>query len=100
MKDDQSFGVHFMIRRDKAQDNVAPIYAKISVDGKQALLSTKYRVAIGAWENKKGLAKSGEPELSQLNTDLELERSAITTCHKALRQEGELLSPHLVRLRI
>ena len=57
-KQNCTFGVVFYLRKQKAtaQGN-APIYARITVNGRRTEISVKRSVPASGWDTKKGLAK-------------------------------------------
>jgi len=57
MKTVHTFTILFWIRRKKIQDGKAPVYARVTNDGKRSENSNKRSVEPDRWDPKKGLAK-------------------------------------------
>lgn len=53
-----TFGVIFYLKKQKTTaQGKAPIYARVTVNGKRTEISVKRSVAVSGWDAKKGLAK-------------------------------------------
>lgn len=50
MKTTNSFSLNFFIKKDKASKGNAPIYVRITVNGKFVDMSLKRRVKMDTWE--------------------------------------------------
>jgi len=70
-----TFGIVFYLKRQKEKNGKAPIYARITVDGKRAEISIKKDIDISNWGFGKGMAKGKGDEIRMLNTYLEQIRS-------------------------
>jgi hypothetical protein len=80
MKTTNTFGVHFILRKNKTQNGKYPVYARISVNKSRCELALKCYMKKEDWNEVKGLAKPKNDELKQLNTYFEeVERRSLTT---------------------
>lgn len=62
------FNILFYIRRDKANNQgVAPIYCRITVDGKRSELAVKREVHTTKWQPSKGCVKGTNEEARSIN---------------------------------
>ena len=52
MKTQHTFSLSFFLKKDKESNGTAPLYAKVTIDGTPARLSTKRRLAIKDWNQK------------------------------------------------
>jgi len=57
-----TLGIVFYLKRPNAHDGKAPIYVRITVDGKRALISLKTEVEIKNWDEGKGMLKAKSSE--------------------------------------
>ena len=58
MKSNNTFGVHFVLRTQKADtDCKIPVYARITVNGTRCEVSMKYHIYKNDWNIGKGEAK-------------------------------------------
>ena len=53
MRTTNTFGIQFLIRKNKAKDESAPIYARITVDGQRVEISLKRWINPTNWDTKK-----------------------------------------------
>ena len=79
-----SFGIHFLIKTNKIISDLAPIYARISVDSKRCEISVKRRILVENWDFGKGMAKPKLPENKQLNIYLEQLRTKLVQYYQEL----------------
>ena len=69
MKTTNTFGVVFYLRKYKARDGKAPIYARITVDGQRTDIAIKRDIDIdNNWNGAKGMAKGKNEEIRALNS--------------------------------
>ncbi|MBD8489091.1 hypothetical protein IFO69_10065 [Echinicola sp. CAU 1574] len=77
-----TFGVIFFIKKYKAKNGRAPIYARITVDGRRADFSVRKSIEPRFWNGMKGLAKGSNPETIKFNQFIESIRSKIVTLYQ------------------
>lgn len=66
-----TLGVSFFVKKYKAKEGTAPLYLRISVNGKNADTSLKRRIPVNIWLAKDDKIKGATPEIKQLNLYLE-----------------------------
>jgi hypothetical protein len=66
-----TLGVSFFVKKYKAKGGTAPLYLRISVNGKNADTSLKRRIPVNIWLAKDDKIKGATPEIKQLNLYLE-----------------------------
>ena len=71
MRTNNTFGVQFITRTNKAKNGLLPIYARISVDSRRVEVSLKRLISPDNWNDAKGSAKGKSAEIRNLNTYLE-----------------------------
>lgn len=76
---DQSFSILFWLNKCKASKGVAPIYARITIDGKRAECSTSRTIKPEYWNSETGLPHSkyylAKPMAEYLRqTEVEIQR--------------------------
>ncbi len=97
MKNDQTLGIIFFIRKEKSLDDVkAPIYLRITINGKRAELSIKRDVEIKNW-NKSGRVMGNSETTRQLNEYLTLWERKAYQAHKQIIDEGTYLSSEAIK---
>ena len=53
-----TFGVHFVIRKEKAKNGKAPVFARVTVNNQRCEVSIKKWVPVRDWDGRKGRVKS------------------------------------------
>jgi hypothetical protein len=66
-----TFGVEYLIRRCKECKKFAFIYARITVDGERAEVSTKEKIVANDWDPDKEILKGKAIEAKEVNHHLE-----------------------------
>ena len=66
-----TLGVSFFVKKYKVKEGTAPLYLRISVNGKNADTSLKRRIPVSIWLAKDDKIKGATPEIKQLNLYLE-----------------------------
>ena len=93
MKNVNTFGIQFVIRKHRIKDGEAPIYARITVNTNRCEISVKRRIHTDNWNNGKGMAKGKNPEISKLNSYLEQIRSQLTNYYQDLVVNKQEVTP-------
>jgi integrase/recombinase XerD len=78
--------VHFFIKKYKAKQGHAPVYVRITLEGKSVDVSLKRNVNINDWDSKKEQVKGNRSEARSFNIFLEQSRIEILTCHSELKR--------------
>lgn len=92
MRTVNSFGVHFIVRMNKAKNGEAPLYARISVNQKRCEIALKRWIKLSDWNGAKGLAKPKSTTLKQLNNYLEQVRGQISENFQELQLKKKLVT--------
>jgi integrase/recombinase XerD len=98
MKRKNTFGVHFVLRTQKADaEGKHPVYARITVNGTRCELAMKYRVLKSDWKIGKGEAKSKNPELRSFNNFLQQIHGKLRRHYWQLRLGDEPVTAALLK---
>jgi integrase/recombinase XerD len=97
MRTNNTFGVQFISRTNKAKNGLLPIYARISVDSRRVEVSLKRFIHPDNWNDAKGSAKGKSEEIRNLNTYLEQIRSRLTECYQELTVKKKLVTAVAVK---
>ncbi len=97
MKSTNTFGIVFYLRKYKISDGKAPIYARITVDGKRSDITLKRNIEEANWNGAKGMAKGKSEEIRTLNTYLEQVRSRLVECYQEILLKKKLVTADLVK---
>lgn len=81
----KNFNILFYIRKDKAdEEGNAPIYCRITVDGKRSELAIKRYIATEKWNSSKGYVKGNSEDAKSTNVYIDSVRSKIYEHQKLL----------------
>ena len=100
MKTVHTFSVVFWLKkRSTRKDGTIPIYARITVDGIRADVSTKHAVLRTHWCSDTGRVRTKVSGARSMNDDLAKVYQDITQSKKELLEEGMLLTAQSIKLR-
>jgi integrase/recombinase XerD len=77
--------VRFFLKKYKAKENIAPIYVRISIDGRSADVSLKRNIDLANWNPSSGHARGSREEVKMLNTYLDKVRNEISNHYSDLK---------------
>jgi len=85
MRTTNTFGIQFIIRKNKAKNGLAPIYARITVDGRRIEMSLKQWIKPMEWNTNKGMARGSREEIKSLNHYLEEVRTRLVESYQEMQ---------------
>jgi hypothetical protein len=97
MRSNQTFGIHFLLRANKIKDGKAPLYVKITINGRHAELSLKQTVNLTDWNSLRGMAKPKDQPLKELNSYLEKVRSQLVVHYQDMQLQKKLITPATIK---
>jgi len=97
MRTQSTFSVLFWVYSQRAKNNLAVVYARISINGKKLNISLKRKVDVNLWDPKKQRVKGTCSKSKDLNQFLDLEYSKLFQCYQDLRIEGVVLTPENIK---
>jgi hypothetical protein len=93
-----TFGMFFFIKKNrKDKEGKAPIYVRITLNGKRSDMALKHNISEINWNSKRGIAKGTKPEIVKLNNYLEEFRSGIVATYQELVLQKTLITAKLVK---
>lgn len=96
----KTFNVHFWLKMTVLRkDGTFPIYARITIDGKRADLSTKQTTLEHSWCKNARRIKPKFSGSKEINDVLENIQSRIVLCYRQLSDSGVVVSAQAVKLR-
>ena len=81
------------------QDGKAPVYARVTIDGKRSEISVKRSIEPKRWDGKKGLAKGSKEESKLLNDYLDQVRNQLFECYSAIKQQKKSVTSDSVKAK-
>jgi hypothetical protein len=85
----------FIIKKDKARDNLAPVYARITLGGKSVDISLRRDIDVDKWDAPLGRAKATRDDGRAFNLYLDQVRAEITNCCSGLKNQKKPSLPKL-----
>lgn len=92
MRNSSTFSVLFWIYFQREKDGEAPLFARISLDGKKLNISLKRKINIALWDSKTQRSTGNEAYDLELNEFLDQEYSRLFQYYQELRIEGKVRS--------
>lgn len=85
----RTLGILFYVKRTKIDKHgKAPIYLRITIDGKRAELAIKRTIEPDRWNNEAGKVKGTSEEVKSLNAYIDIVRSKVYEHHKKLLENN------------
>ena len=99
MQTSKTFSIHFWLKMTKRKGDLAPIYARITVNGKRSEISLKRTISVTHWDNKTKRVKPRIPGAKMLNSYLDDVYANLLDCHKQLTSEHKLITANNIKAR-
>jgi integrase/recombinase XerD len=99
MGSSRTFSIHFWLNTAKSKDGFAPIYARVTVDGKRAEISLKCQTKVTYWDTKSKKTTLRTPEGKELNAYLDQVKAKLLLCYKQLTSDFELVTANSIKAR-
>jgi site-specific recombinase XerD len=94
----RTFGILFYLKKNKVDsNNCAPIYLRITVDGKRTELSVKRSIDLTKWSTQANRATGRTTDIKELNTYLDIVTSKIYRHHKELIEDGDIVTAEKIK---
>lgn len=97
MKAQSTFGIRFIIRKNKIKDGKVPVYASVTVNGKRIEISMKHYIALENWNSQKGQGRGMSSEVIQLNQYLLQVKSRLVESYRELQLQDKSLTAEMVK---
>ena len=97
MKTNQTYGILFWIKKSKIKNGKAPIYCRITINGKRAEISTKRFTEPEKWSSSSSSIKGKSEEDRTINAHLDNIRSSIHTHYTQLSTLGKFITAETLK---
>ncbi len=97
MRTSNTFAILFWRHTSRAKNNQTRIYVRITVNGKRANISLKYKADIRTWDANRQKAKGNSEAARTLNQYLDQVHSQIVQLYQDLKFKGQLITAELVK---
>jgi hypothetical protein len=99
MKTSSTFSILFWADFSRAKNKQAPIYARITVNGKRATISLKRKIFITDWDVHKNRARRTSQKSRTLNSYLDETYNHLFKCYRDLMAEHKLITSQAIKAR-
>ncbi|WP_116769554.1 site-specific integrase [Maribacter litoralis] len=99
MKTSSTFSILFWVDFSRVKNNQASLYARITVNGKRAVISLKRKILISGWDVHKNRAKGTSQKSRILNSYLDETYNHLFQCYRDLKTENKLITAQAVKAR-
>tara|TARA_R110002049_G_scaffold263116_1_gene439283 strand:- start:63692 stop:64954 length:1263 start_codon:yes stop_codon:yes gene_type:complete len=99
MKTSNTFSIHFWLNTAKKKNGIAPVYVRITVNGKRAEISLKRYQSVTSWDHQTKRARPRTPNAPALNAYLDQVYADILACQKQLLSEFKLITSQAIKAR-
>ncbi|WP_442845672.1 site-specific integrase [Leeuwenhoekiella sp. H156] len=93
------FNIHFWLNLSKRNGDLAPIYARITVNGKRSEISLQKQTSVTFWDTKLKQTNLRSTEGKALNTYLDQVYTKLLTCNTELSDEFNVVTAQSVKAR-
>ncbi|PWE00583.1 site-specific integrase [Marinilabilia rubra] len=97
MANAQNFSVSFIIRTGRMSGEEAPIFARISVDGKRTEFSVKRTVIPELWNKEAGKVKPKAKEAGRINQYLDQVQKRLLECYSEALLAGKVITGSYIK---
>ena len=97
MKTSSTFSVLYWLKQSSAKNGLAPLYARITVNGKRAELSLKRKLSIADWDSKKNRLKGIGEEAKMVNCYIKQVDSKLFAIYRKLTADNNMVSSSLIK---
>lgn len=91
MKTNQNYSIRFLIKPGKTKSAKAPIYCRITINGKRAEISLKRFIEPSKWSASIGRVKGNSEEARLINLNIELLNNDVLRHYNMLIMEGKYI---------
>ena len=99
MKTSKTFSIHFWLNTAKKKNGIAPVYARVTVNGKRSEISLKRYQSVTSWDFKTKRARPRTPNAPALNVYLDQVYAELLACQKQLLSEFKLITSQAIKAR-
>ena len=99
MKTSTTFSVLFWVKKSKTKNSQAPLYARVTVNGKRIEISLKRKVKISYWNSNRNRLKGKNPYSKLINSYLDQVQNKIYESYQELKSKDKLISPQNIKAK-
>lgn len=97
MTTQHTFSILFWLNKSKTKDSQAPIWVRITVDGKRKEVSVKRKLGVKLWNSKKGRANGTRPEAREINHYLDQVQNQLHAIYQEMKAANQLVTAEAIK---
>jgi site-specific recombinase XerD len=97
MKNSNTFSILFWLKLANTKNRKAPLYARITINGKRAELSLKRKITISNWDASKNRVKGLNDESKLINGYIKQVQAKLFGCYQKLSNENKPISSAIIK---
>ena len=97
MANTQNFTIGFIIRAGRLSQGRAPIFARISIDGKRTEFSVKRSIPPELWNKEAGKVRPKSKEAAEINPFLDKVRKRLLECYSEALLSGKVITGQYIK---
>ncbi|GHA44344.1 transposase [Salinimicrobium marinum] len=99
MKLKPTFRILFWLNTAKAKDTLAPIYARVTINGRRSEISLRRQCHPDSWDDRAHRIKGRNPEATILNNYLDAKYAKLLQCYEDLLKEDGIITAQAIKSR-
>ena len=99
MRTTSTFSILFWVYTKRAKNNLAPLYARITVDGKKLNISLRRRIDVRFWNPQKQKLRGTGSKAKSLNQNLDEVHSALFQCYRELMAANKCITSQTIKAK-
>ncbi len=99
MKSKPTFRILFWLNTAKTKEALAPIYARVTINGRRAEISLKRQCHPDSWDDRAHRIKGRNPEATVLNNYLDAKYAKLLQCYEDLLKEDCIITAQAIKSR-
>ena len=97
MTTQHTFSILFWLNKSKTKDGQAPIWVRITVDGKRKEVSVKRKLDVKLWNSKKGRANGTRQEAREINHYLDQVQNQLHGIYQEMKAANQLVTAEAIK---
>jgi site-specific recombinase XerD len=99
MKTLNTFSILFFLRKDKGMNGNAPMYVRVTVNGKHSDIALKRNVSVSKWNQKEQKLSGNSPEDNATREKIRTLRNELNSAYDDLRRDKKELTVETVKAK-
>ncbi|HMR89157.1 MAG TPA: site-specific integrase [Saprospiraceae bacterium] len=92
--------ISYILRKDRIQNDLAPVYLKLLLEGRKAYVSTGEKVRVSEWDERSGKFLGSTPLINSKNELLDRMRLEVINIYNELKAADKDITVDLLRSRL